>query len=98
MQENDDDYRKKLFIVHIGNIIKEFCATLIIQTIVFTIFWNATVVSIFSSDQYTINVITGFFAILAFKAFTFSYTQVLIKSNISMILYLLESQIFKNND
>jgi hypothetical protein len=96
MEENIDEVQKPTFITYVSNIIKEFCLTIILQTIIFTIFWNATVISIFSSDQYTINVITGFFAILAFKAITFSYTHLLIKSNTAMILYFMELEFLAN--
>ncbi len=70
---------------YIGRLLREFCLVIVLQTVLFTLFWNMTVVGVFNTQDYTINILTGLYAILTFKVFTFSYVQLLIRSNTAMI-------------
>lgn len=75
------------------SLLKELCIVISLQTVLFTLFWNMTVVGIFNAHDYTINVITALYAILAFKVFTFSYVQLLIRSNTAIIQSHISSEI-----
>lgn len=78
---------------YVISLLKEFCIVVSVQTVLFTLFWNMTVVSIFNTQDYTINVVTALYAILAFKLFTFSYIQLLIRSNMAIIQANITSEI-----
>lgn len=76
-----------------ASLLKEFCIVVMLQTVLFTLFWNMTVVAIFNTHDYTINIMTALYAILAFKVFTFSYIQLLMRSNIAIIQSQISSEI-----
>lgn len=80
-------------LTYIVNLLKEFCIVVSLQTILFTLFWNMTVVGIFNTQDYTISILTALYAILAFKVFTFSYIQLLIRSNTAIIQSHISSEI-----
>lgn len=75
------------------SLFKEFAIVVSVQTVLFTLFWNMTVVGIFNTQDYTISIFTALYAILTFKVFTFSYIQVLIRSNTAIIQSHLSSEI-----
>jgi len=78
---------------YLANLLKEFCIVVAMQTALFTLFWNMTVVAIFNTHDYTINIMTALYAILAFKVFTFSYIQLLMRSNMAIIQSQINSEI-----
>lgn len=84
MSEKEEASKTSLF-SYVGKLLQEFCLIISLQTVLFTLFWNMTVVSILGTQDYTINVMTGLYAVLTFKVFTFSYMQLLIRSNTAMI-------------
>jgi hypothetical protein len=79
---------------NIAILLREFSFVVIVQTLLFTLFWNMTVIGIFQTKDYTISILTGFYAILAFKAFTFSYLLLLIRSNSLMIQDQISTEIY----